>query len=45
MKASKKFMAIVTVTVLAIALLCVNGCSKDEESAQSGAAVTASAER
>ena len=46
MKASKKCLAIVTVAVLAIALLCVNGCKKSEEpEAQSGTASTASVER
>ena len=44
MKASKKYLSIVAVAVLAIALLCINGCKK-EETAKSGTATTASAQR
>ena len=31
MKASKKVLSIVVVAVMAIALLCVNGCKKEKE--------------
>jgi len=31
MKASKKVLSFVTVAVLAMALLCVNGCKKEKE--------------